>query len=386
MTKIVKGEPEEMSAQKRKNFLIGFGGVAIVLALAVVFLSPKFLNRSDNASGAIGAVQKHRAPQIKQTDVVLGDEQTKKDQQVLYVDYVNDAAALQNISADLQSAEQSFEARAQAAQSRLEAQKKELQGRFLANADFALASMDQLGKAAQDAQLAQKSADLGKMVQDFGNKQSLEAKDFAQLSAQILAASSPIFVEPCCGGKLRNQALEKMSSDLGAVSQLSQAIDNEALASRLKAQTSYLSAMAMESKSLEAVSRELQSKSLDAKSLGRMSSELLQAADQLQAKAVANMEMSLSNYSEAADALGKADHILMSASLDSKSLESARKDLAAKDAQLMARAQANRDATQALAARLNSASQLNQRALASAMPDVQQLAQRANDLLSARQK
>jgi hypothetical protein len=382
MTQHEKGEPE-MSAHKRRNILIGFGGAAVVAA-AVAFLSPNFPYRSEDASGAIGAVQKHRAPQIKQTDVVLGDEQTKKDQQVLYTDFVNDAAVLQNVSAELQAAAGSMDARRiVAAQQTLEARNAELKGRVLANAESALAAMDQLGKATRNSLAQQSHAELAKMVQDLKNAEQLSAQDLDQLSGRMMAASPQL-----TDGKLRAQALEAMSSDLSAVSRLNQAIDNEALAARIRAQAEYLAAMAKESKVLEAASNSLQAKSYDAKMLGRMSSQLLQAAEQLQVRAVANMEQSLASYSDVAESLGKANQILMSAeqSLGSQELAAARRQLGAKDAELMARAKANSEASQALAVRLNSASQLNQRALASAMSDTQQLAQRASDLLAARQR
>lgn len=372
-----------MSAHKRRNILIGFGGAAVVAA-AVAFLSPNFPYRSEDASGAIGAVQKHRAPQIKQTDVVLGDEQTKKDQQVLYTDFVNDAAVLQNVSAELQAAAGSMDARRiVAAQQTLEARNAELKGRVLANAESALAAMDQLGKATRNSLAQQSHAELAKMVQDLKNAEQLSAQDLDQLSGRMMAASPQL-----TDGKLRAQALEAMSSDLSAVSRLNQAIDNEALAARIRAQAEYLAAMAKESKVLEAASNSLQAKSYDAKMLGRMSSQLLQAAEQLQVRAVANMEQSLASYSDVAESLGKANQILMSAeqSLGSQELAAARRQLGAKDAELMARAKANSEASQALAVRLNSASQLNQRALASAMSDTQQLAQRASDLLAARQR
>src|SRR5512146_2456789 len=107
----MKNEQEgaPMSADKRRNMLYGFAGVVIVLLAVIAYVSPRF--RSEEASGAIGAVQKHRAPQIKQTDVVLGDESLKKEQKILYADFLTDAAALQSISADVAVAARSNEAR-----------------------------------------------------------------------------------------------------------------------------------------------------------------------------------------------------------------------------------------------------------------------------------
>src|SRR5512140_753691 len=94
-----KEEGGHMSAEKRRNMLYIFAGVVVALLAVIAFVSPRF--RSEDASGAIGAVQKHRAPQIKQADVVLGDEQFRNEQKTLYGDIMTDAAALQNASADL---------------------------------------------------------------------------------------------------------------------------------------------------------------------------------------------------------------------------------------------------------------------------------------------
>lgn len=87
-----------MSADKRRKILIGFAGLAVVLVVVITYVSPTF--RNENASGAIAPVQKHRAPQIAQGDVVLGNEQVKQQQQILYADFLSDAAALRNLSVE----------------------------------------------------------------------------------------------------------------------------------------------------------------------------------------------------------------------------------------------------------------------------------------------
>src|SRR5207249_3764450 len=62
------------------------------LVAAIALWPPNF--RKEDASGAIGEVQKHRAPQITQKDVVLGNETVKHQQKVLYADFLADATKL----------------------------------------------------------------------------------------------------------------------------------------------------------------------------------------------------------------------------------------------------------------------------------------------------
>src|SRR5712691_9447758 len=90
-----------MSADKRKTILITFAGLAVVLVAVIFIVSPSF--KSEDATGAIGAVQKHRAPQIAKADVILGSEQQRHQQNVLYADYLKDAAALQSFAAGVKA-------------------------------------------------------------------------------------------------------------------------------------------------------------------------------------------------------------------------------------------------------------------------------------------
>ena len=73
-----------MSTENRNKVLLGFGGLVVVLVVAIALWPPNF--RKEDASGAVGAVQKHHAPQITQKDVILGGEKTKHQQKVLYAD------------------------------------------------------------------------------------------------------------------------------------------------------------------------------------------------------------------------------------------------------------------------------------------------------------
>ena len=72
----------------RKNVLFVFGALAIVLVAVFVIWRPPALHNED-ASGAIGSVEKHHEAQITPQDVVLGDEATKQEQAVVYGDMLN---------------------------------------------------------------------------------------------------------------------------------------------------------------------------------------------------------------------------------------------------------------------------------------------------------
>ena len=111
-----------MSTENKKKVLLGFGAFAVVLiAVLAIWRPPAF--RSEDASGSIGAVQKHHAPQITQKDVILGDETTKHDQQIRYTDFLDDAAKLHALSAMI-SANKFDAAAAEIAAMRAEAQQR----------------------------------------------------------------------------------------------------------------------------------------------------------------------------------------------------------------------------------------------------------------------
>lgn len=88
----------ESGSNNRNKVLFGFGAVVAVL-VAAILLWPSNVRKED-ASGAIGAVQKHHAPQITQQDVILGGEQVKAQQKVLYTDFREDASKLRSLAAN----------------------------------------------------------------------------------------------------------------------------------------------------------------------------------------------------------------------------------------------------------------------------------------------
>jgi hypothetical protein len=327
-----KGEAEKMSAQKRRNTLLAFGGVAIVLAAAVFFLSPNVPYQSEDASGAIGAVRKHRAPQITKSDVVLGDEEFKQEQKVLYADFLSDAEALQNISADLMSDAQSVEARADLAARKIGVRVADIASRSQA------AAKSFLGRKAGGEQLeAAEIQDLAARADRFASaddieqfamrlrsaEQQLDAKKKLAEAEQALAAFSL---------DARNAQTLDASSKVDVVRN---AVDAEAFAARLHADAEYFEAMAKEARRLQAVERELAvRRSLDARKLGRMSADLLAEAQQLEARAVRNMEDAMGAHAAWIDVLGRMSRYASAARM---SLE-ARKDL---DARMVAEARSH---------------------------------------------
>ena len=86
------------SNPNRNKVLLGFSAIVAVLIVAILLWPANI--RKEDASGAIGAVQKHRAPQITQQDVILGGESVKHEQQVLYKDFLADAGKLRSLSAN----------------------------------------------------------------------------------------------------------------------------------------------------------------------------------------------------------------------------------------------------------------------------------------------
>lgn len=396
-----------MSAAKRQRMLLGFGGLAVVLVAVIALVSPNF--RSEDARGAIGAVQKHRAPQIAQSDVVLGDEQTKQEQQVLYGDFLKDAAALQNISADLAAESQSVEARAQLAAKSLDARHADLQARASLYAKHALDAMrnlaakNQLAAADVESLSARASAQL-----EAADMEGLSAS-FAAMATQLEARDQLAAIESQLASfslAAREQAALESMPDAAA---LESAFSADNLGLRLRAFAGSLEAMAKQSRSLEAASQTLQAKSLDAKALGRMSADFLKQAENLEARAVANMEFNLASHAESVEALGRMEQSLETAnrslearasSLDARAAQAARSSLASfnrnlevRRADMEARSSFGlRSQLAAMSSHLEARSAVSARSsLASAMPDTQNLAARARDLaaraeLAARQR
>ncbi len=298
-----------MSADKRKQILIGFAGLAVVLVVVIALVSPKF--KSEDAMGAIGAVQKHHAPQIAQKDVILGDEQLKQQQQVLYGDFLADASALQNISENISTAARSESA------SRLSARAQELQSRYFAAAKAQVLGMTKLpfdpccgAKALEsleaDVNAAASRANLSSVEMEALNSrlESMAAAFEKNLGSRNLASIDADVAG--LGARLESaKNLDGARSTLAAAAHALDARSNAA--SMIRARADYLGATAKEARII------LQSE--DALSAGsRAESMLRDEAQSLSQRAVLNMKDNLSSATADVDSFAH-----MRASLDSVS-------------------------------------------------------------------
>ncbi|HEU5162266.1 MAG TPA: hypothetical protein VFV54_03880 [Thermoanaerobaculia bacterium] len=359
-----------MKLNRRHQFLLGFGGIAVALLVVFNMWYPPV--NEDSATGAVGAVKKHRQQQIAASDVILGDEATRKQEQILYGDYLEDAATLENISVDLAMALRSKDAQGidfaamkaslDAASKSLDAQSSRLDNRARVAAKSALESMNKALEAAPSS-LENKAAlvaDLQNLDMTLANKARLDSKDMEALSAGLANVSDQI--DLALGSASSDDALatldavrrdlenkqvdaatlEAAASRLEAVSKFigkSSALEN----ARLENHEAYLAAMARENKaienartSLEAASRSLEAKNAlsnaEVLTLEQATRSLAGHASSLENLAVAGLEsrltlVTLENKAVASldDALG-----LVSKAIGSKSAQldaAARQDL-----------------------------------------------------------
>ena len=197
-----------MDSRKKKIF-IGAGGAAVVIAAGLLIFNPDFPRK--DASGAIGAVEKHRETQIAAQDVVLTDEQTRKTEQTLYADFLADAAKLENMSADLgiiailignmdqslgstnlkQNLDDAFVRRIRNAEVSLESHSVDLQSRYLQSMTESLGMAAELANEVQmlesDSAISLESltADLASMTESVQNRRQLESDEMLSLNQKL---------------------------------------------------------------------------------------------------------------------------------------------------------------------------------------------------------
>ncbi len=275
-----------MSADKRKQILIVFAALAVVLVGVIAYVSPNF--RNEDVSGSIGAVQKHRAPQIQAKDVVLGDESVKQQQQVLYADFLSDAAALRSMSAnistlsakDLRSHDEQLGARYAASMTSAVAEAKKVM-----NADDAL-------DAKQRAKLAAEADALGAAVDAKLSNEDMEA-----FSARIT-----VLAKQLSAGKadLINSVGAEAQLDAKKLQDVAESLEARGSASRLRDQAGYLDQI---SKQAKAVGRAADS--LDSRNVGKAVVTLQSEAQELEAKAIRNMEEQLASDEQLSAKLGR---------------------------------------------------------------------------------
>lgn len=185
-----------MSMENRRKALLGFGVLAAVLIVAVIITWPPPYFDKTEATGAIGAVQKHREQQITPQDVILGDEATRRQQQVTFAYYLNDAGKLQSISAEMVASRAAARAALKNADLQLASLSDEMYNRFVQSIDYAIASIEQLiaNDAELQARLANEIADIGARAK---NRQ-LASEDFQALSSRLANVVEQLEVAPCC--------------------------------------------------------------------------------------------------------------------------------------------------------------------------------------------
>lgn len=199
-----------MNTRKRIGILAGFGTVAAALAL-FFFNWPPEPKDNHSASGAIGAVQKHREQQISSSDVILGNEATRRVENVVYADFLGDASKLSNLSAQLNamiSARSDFE-------------NKDLANKNLANRDLANKNLSSRELASR--QLASIEAALS------SHEVSLEQRMLAN-TEEVLADIEALLENR--GSTLQSRELASMQTELQNLQLASKALSSRALASR----------------------------------------------------------------------------------------------------------------------------------------------------------
>jgi hypothetical protein len=323
--------------KKRLSFVLGFGVLALAL-VAVFSVWPPAVNQ-DDATGAIGAVKKHRQTQIASEDVILGDEGTRHEQKVLYSDYFKDAQTLQNIAADLASdmdmaARADIQARADLAAKSLDAHYADLQSRYIANMDRALEAAKNL--AARDADLAARvNTELQAMGAQLHAKQELGVMDMEQLNASLAAINRDLAaknlgsfsldnIERDLAAQVRdlqsranlgNEAMLEAAKNIGNLSRDLSARADVANRVNLGNDVDYLGALTLEAKSVLDAKNSLGKAATlgNFDNLGMVADNLASEAFTLESRAIDNLESRFAADAETASRISNMEAMLASA-------------------------------------------------------------------------
>jgi len=384
-----------MNSQKKRNFLIAFGGVAVVLVAVFATWPPAFL--SEDASGAIGAVQKHRELQITAKDVVLVDEATRREEAILYADYLKDAGELENISVALRNSVDTLEARSTASRN-LQGHVADLQSRYRLGMSDALNAASQVlvrnANALSARQIAGVQSDIDSLSAKIQARQELGDEEMAALNSRLRSISEQM--EARTRG-VRSLELENIEMALGselAFLEKASRLESEALldakATRIESlsrdiqearstvdarqRLNHLGELVLELRALENAENLIEAFSRDqlgqdaalASRLRSASDDLAGHASRFESQAIDNMESRLKAQDEMAARIKSMDSILESArkalagrseveSRFSKALGSFDDDLQALNVRIQARIAAGiQSELGAIAARLDS--------------------------------
>ena len=180
---------------KNSRYMVLFAAIIVAAGLGLYYLNTGTHVNGKDAEGAIGAVEKHRAEQIKPSDVVLGDEQFRQEEESFYGGLLNDAAQLEVMSASIANFGRDMEVKADT----LDLFKKDLQS--------------------LDRDLASRYADVQNGT--LGLIRGLENEDqLAAFHAEIQAMGRDVeaFSKLEVLSKLELQKLEVFERDLGRIS------------------------------------------------------------------------------------------------------------------------------------------------------------------------
>jgi len=379
-----------------------FGALAIVLVAVFVITRPPAL-RNEDASGAIGAVEKHHQAQITPQDVVLGDEATKEEQAVVYGDMLNDAAKLQSFSAEFgaMAGARADDSRISAASKNLANADEALQARYAKYAGSFVTAASRLAAKSENRKLESDIADLGSRLNS-----KLASSDQDALNARmgsIIAVLSKMQSRGAEASRVSEAMSALQAKSPEAASKLNSAADAleaRQLGASLESIHANLAAITMQSKAISAAQSSLaartESKSLDAKALNGISNDLAQNAAELESRGYNNLASRLNDQAEmgarlqaiSAEVAAKTQSINFASAMASKNdnissaMSRLNAALASRQAEFASRAAASinfaqRDlASRALDARVANRSAANREAASRALNSMQQLGSR----------
>ena len=307
-----------MNSENRKKVLLGFGGLAVVVVVVLALWAPQF--RNEEASGAIGAVQKHRAPQIAKQDVILGDEATRKQQNVLYADFLNDAAKLQSISAQFGAMAQSRNM--DAARRQVEDLSADVQSRYTAGAREMVAAAQLLSRDQQEAAHRTLVSDIAE-ASALAQRAQISVNEMEQLNGKLKGIAEQLESKGAAsrnftaahlelGEAVQDMESRKMAEATARLESVGRELNARPLAERsMMADFEYLSSMALEMKTLKDVEEQmarLQGSASQAENrFSGVRSELAGCAEQLESKAVKSIERQLNEEASMASILRDMD-------------------------------------------------------------------------------
>lgn len=333
-----------MNEQKRRNFLIAIAAVVAIGGGLLAVWPPAF--QSEDASGAIGAVQKHRQSQISNKDVILSDQNTVNDAKILFGDQLEDALKLQKMGTEFAAMAVYNRDSLGAVGAMLDSHQADLQSRFGSNMSDTLNAADSQLNASSGlfaaSALDNMKAELSAIEKSLGASQSLNAAQMDSLNSRLGSVvadmQSRLSAQASIGAMadtlnaasaLGKQASIGSADVLGVASQLNAAAEslnaNVVLGASLADRAGNLGAMVLQAQALENVEASLgaaMANKGDLQShLGKMTDALGAAAAGLESMALENMNSRLQAQQQLGVKLESMKAGLGSMQLENKSLD-----------------------------------------------------------------